>query len=458
MNANNARLQKRLLPRHISLMAMGGAIGTGIFKGSAETVSIAGPGVIFSYVLAGLFLLVVMGAIAEMASAYPNTNIKGFVQKAFGKRASFVMGWMYCFMWLSVCVIEVVVAGSFLQYWLPAIPLWVLSLGCAAFVLGINMMNVKNYGEFEFWFAGIKIVMIMVFIILGACILFGLIPTDKTGYLQNYVNHGGLFPNGWMSIFPALLIVMFSYGGSELIGVTITETKNAEQILPKVIKSFILRIVLFYTLPILIICGLIPWNELSGQASPFVQVLSMVGLQSAAHIMNFILITAVLSAANSGIYGCTRMLHSLATEGEAPKSFSYVSKEGVPVASLLLTAVVLTAGSMVAFIAQDQVFTILMAVPGFVVSLVWTGICSAQLKLRRTYSKEPSFKVWGFPYITGATLVFLFIILTAFVLDGQNRVSIMACLLIFASLIAISFVKFKKGMEIDTTNENKSAV
>ncbi|GHH97124.1 amino acid permease [Neobacillus kokaensis] len=458
MNSNNARLQKRLLPRHISLMAMGGAIGTGIFKGSAETVSIAGPGVIFSYVVAGLFLLVVMGAIAEMASAYPNTNIKGFVGKAFGRRASFVMGWMYCFMWLSVCVIEVVVAGSFLQYWLPDIPLWVLSLGCTAFVLGINLMNVKNYGEFEFWFAGIKIIMIMVFIVLGACILFGIIPTEKASYLQNYTNHGGIFPNGWMSIFPALLIVMFSYGGSELIGVTITETENAEKILPKVIKSFILRIVLFYTLPIVIICGLIPWNQLSGQASPFVQVLSMVGFQGAAHLMNFILITAVLSAANSGIYGSTRMLYSLATEGEAPKSFSYVSKEGVPIASLLLTAIVLTAGSMVAFFAQDQVFTILMAVPGFVVSLVWTGICSAHIKLRPTYTKKPSFKVWGFPYISGATLVFLIIILIAFVLDGQNRVSIITCLFVFASLIAISFVKFKKEMDLDTMNENKSAV
>lgn len=458
MNSNNTRLQKRLLPRHISLMAMGGAIGTGIFKGSAETVSIAGPGVIFSYILAGLFLLVVMGAIVEMASVYPNTNIKGFVQKAFGRRASFVMGWMYCFMWLSVCVIEVVVAGSFLQYWLPAVPLWVLSLACAAFVIGINILNVKNYGEFEFWFAGVKILMIIVFIVLGACILFGIIPSEKSGYLQNYINHGGIFPKGWLSIFPALLIVMFSYGGSELIGITVTETENAESILPKVIKSFILRIVLFYTLPIFIICGLIPWNEISNQASPFVQVLSTVGLHGSAHIMNFILITAVLSAANSGIYGCTRMLHSLATEGEAPKSFAYVSKKGVPTASLLLTAVILTLGSMVAFIAQDQVFRVLMAVPGFVVSLVWTGICSAQLKLRHSYTKKPSFKLWGFPYVTGATLVFLIIILTAFVLDGQNRVSILACLLVLALLITISVIKFKDVVKLDTKSDHKSAI
>jgi AAT family amino acid transporter len=447
----SASLQKKLLPRHISLMAMGGAIGTGIFKGSAETVSLAGPGVIFTYVFAGLLLLVVMGTIAEMAIVYPNTNMKGFVQKAFGKRASFVIGWLYCFMWLAVCVIEIVVAGSFLQYWLPSIPLWELSLGCAALVIGINMMNVKNYGEFEFWFAGIKITMIIVFIILGACILFGIIPSNDSNYLQNFTEHGGFFPKGWMSIFSALLIVMFSYGGSELIGLTVTELKDAERILPKVIKSFVWRIILFYTLPILVICGLIPWNEISHHASPFVQVLSMAGLKGAAHLMNFILITAVLSAANSGIYGCTRMLHSLAVEGEAPKSFSFVSKNGVPVYSLILTAVVLIGGSMIAFVAQDKVFTLLMAVPGFVVSLVWIGICLAQLKLRHSYPINPSFKLWGFPYVTAITSVTLIIITGIFMLNRQNRVSIMACLVVLAVLIAISIFKFKKTDEQVTT-------
>lgn len=444
MDSNGGSLQRRLLPRHISMMAMGGAIGTGIFQGSAETISLAGPGVIFTYIFAGLLLLVVMGAIAEMAIAYPNTNMKGFIQKAFGKRSSFIIGWMYCFMWLSVCVIEVVVAGSFLQYWLPSIPLWVLSLACTALIIGVNMMNVKNYGEFEFWFAGIKITMIILFIILGACILFGIIPSGGSNYLQNFTGHGGFFPNGWMSIFSALLIVMFSYGGSELIGLTVTEAKDAERILPKVIKSYIWRIILFFTLPILVICGLIPWNEITDQSSPFVQVLSMSGFQGSAHIMNFILITAVLSAANSGIYGCTRMLHSLATEGEAPKAFSYVSKNGVPMYSLVLSAVVLVAGSMITYVAQDEAFLLLMAIPGFVVSLVWISICFAQLKLRRSYTKIPSFKVWGFPYVTTFAAIILSIISLSFVFSEQNRISIITCLLVLAALTVISIFKFKR--------------
>ncbi|MCZ8522417.1 MULTISPECIES: amino acid permease [Paenibacillus] len=426
------------------MMAMGGAIGTGIFKGSAETVSLAGPGVVLAYVFAGLLLLVVMGAIAEMAIVYPNTNIKGFIHKAFGIRASFVMGWLYCLLWLAVCVIEVIVGGSFLQYWLPSIPLWILSLGCTAFILGVNLMNVKHYGEFEFWFAGIKIAMIIVFIILGAGILLGIIPSGQTDYWSNFTEHGGFFPGGMASIFSALLIVMFSFGGSELIGVTVTEAKDAERVLPKVIKNFVWRIILFYTLPILVICGLIPWNELSEQSSPFVQVLSIAGLQGAAHFMNFILIIAVLSAANSGIYGCTRMLHSLASEGEAPRAFAYVSDKGVPLYSLGLTAVVLVCGSMIAYVAQDQVFGLLMAFPGFVVSLVWIGICLAQLKLRRSYPVNPSFKLWAFPYITGFTAAALSLISILFVLDEGNRISIIASLVVLAALIAISMAKFKR--------------
>lgn len=437
-------LQKSLLPRHIRLMALGGAIGTGIFKGTSETVSIAGPAVIISYLFAGLLLLVVMSAIAEMAIAYPGLNMKGFIRKAFGTKVSFVIGWLYCFMWLVVCIIEVIAAGSFLQYWFPSMSLWSLSFISAIFIVAINFMNVKRYGEFEFWFAGIKITMIVLFIVLGAGILFGIIPSNDTNYMQNYIQYDGFFPHGWSGVFSALLIVIFSYGGSELIGLTLTETKDAEKVLPKVIKGVIWRIVIFYTLPILIICGLIPWNEIGNQASPFVQVLSTVGFNGSAHIMNFVLITAVLSAANSGIYGCTRMLFSLASEGEAPKLFSHVSKNGVPLYGVILSAVILVGGTFVAYFSPDRVFGYLMAIPGFTVSLVWISICLAQLKLRKTYSTMPHFKVWGFPYITSFTAIALIISCVAFAFSEQNRVSIFVCISILIFLILGAILVDKK--------------
>ncbi|GGF64513.1 putative amino acid permease YvbW [Paenibacillus albidus] len=445
MKSDEGTLQKKLLPRHISFMAMGGVIGTGIFKGSSETIGIAGPGIILSYVFAGLLLLVVMGAIAEMATVYPNRNMKDFIREAFGARLSFIVGWLYCFMWLTVCVIEVLAAGSFLQYWLPEVPLWLLSLGSGALIIGINTMSVDGYGETEFWLAGIKIAMIIVFIVLGGSLIFGLLPSaEAPPFLQNYTAHGGFFPQGWTAIFSGLLVVMFSYGGSELIGLTLTETEDAEKILPKVVKSFILRVMLFYTLPILVICGLIPWNQLNEHTSPFVQVLASTGLKGAAHLMNFILVTAVLSAANSGIYGATRMLHSLASQGEAPQALARTSSRGVPLNSLKLCAAVLLVGSLLAYFAQDGLFRLLMAVPGFVVLLVWISICLAQLKLRRTYPQQPSFKVWGFPYITLLTVGSLTVIAALFLFDDQNRVSIGACLAFLLVLVIWSLLKFRK--------------
>lgn len=444
MAQTEGTLQKKLKPRHISFMAMGGVIGTGIFKGSAETIGLAGPGVILTYIFAGLLLLVVMAAMAEMATVYKNKNMKDFVQEAFGSRVSFVMGWMYCFLWLSVCVIEVIAAGSFLQYWFTEVPLWMLSLACAAFIILVNLLSVGVFGEFEFWLAGIKIAMIIVFIILGAALIFGIIPSDNTPYLQNYSQAGGFLPNGWSSIFSALLVVMFSYGGSELIGLTLTETENADKVMPKIVGNFMLRIILFFTLPILIICGLIPWNELGPDSSPFVQVLASTGLPGAAHIMNFILVTAVLSAANSGIYGASRMLHSMAVGGEAPKALSKTNRSGSPVNTLLVCSVILLGGSMLGLFAQDQLFRVLLAVPGFVVMLVWICIATSQLKLRKRYPVTPTFKVWGFPYVTGLVVLALSVIAVMFIFDEGNRFSISICLGVLAVLIIWSLIRFRK--------------
>ncbi|OZB98273.1 amino acid permease [Paenibacillus sp. XY044] len=438
-------LQKKLKPRHISLMAMGGVIGTGIFKGSAETIGLAGPGVIISYVFAGLLLLVVMGAMAEMATVYPGKNMKDFVREAFGERVSFIMGWMYCFLWLSVCVIEIIAAGSFLQYWFPEVPLWVLSLASAAFIILINLMSVGSFGEFEFWLAGIKIAMIIVFIFLGICLIFGIIPSNNTPYLHNYSAAGGFLPNGWTSIFSALLVVMFSYGGSELIGLTLTETEDSEKVLPKVVRNFILRIILFFTLPILVICGLIPWNQLGPESSPFVQVLTSTGMSGAADLMNFILVTAVLSAANSGIYGASRMLHSMAAAGEASPALARTNRRGIPVNTLILCAVILILGSMLGMFAQDQLFRVLMAVPGFCVLLVWICISLAQIKLRKAYPVKPSFKVWGYPYVTSAVVICLAVIAAMFLFDVQNRLSIGVCITVLIVLIIWSMLRFSRN-------------
>ena len=437
MEKNQHHLQKGLSPRHVQFIALAGMIGTGIFKGSSDTVSLAGPSVAVSYLIGGALLFIVMSALGEMALVHPGLNVQNLIHKAFGSRVSFIIGWLYWINWVIVTVVELLAAGSFLQFWVPQAPLWLLSLLCAAFVVGINLIEVKYYGEFEFWIAGIKIITLIVFILLGALILFGLFPgTSST--LSNYTAHGGFFPNGLHGTFSAFLIVMFSYGGAELIGVTVSETKDSEKVLPRVIKQTVVRVMLFYILPILVICGIIPWNQVSSVESPFVQVFSRTGIPAAAHVMNFVLLTAVLSAANSGIYATSRTLFNMAQSGEAPRAFLKISRKGVPLISILLTSLFILAGVILAYLTPDEVISYLMTIPGFTVVLVWIAICAAELRLRKSYAKLPSFRVKGYPFMVWIALLALAGIFLSFLLGGGNPIGTSVCLAILIVLVVLS--------------------
>jgi AAT family amino acid transporter len=442
-------LKRGLLPRHVRLMAIGGTIGTGIFMGSGETLSLAGPGVIFSYLFAGLLLLVVMSALAELAVVYPSLNIQAMIRKAFGSRFSFIIGWLYWITWVLVASVDILASGNFLQYWFPSVPLWVLSLLMAVCILAINTASVKHYGEVEFWFAGIKIITLILFILLGVSLVFGFFPHGEAPGLTNYTAHGGFLPNGWGGVLSALLIVLFSFGGAELVGMTITETKDVTKVMPKIIRGVIGRIIIFYTLPILVICGMIPWDKVSSHASPFIDVLTATGMQGVAHIMNFVLLTAVLSAANSGVYASSRMLYSLAKEGEAPAPFARLTKKGIPGPALVAGGAALFLGVFAAYLTPDKIFGYLMGIPGFTVMLLWISVCLVQLKLRPHYPVKPTFMLWLYPYTTSVTAGMLFIIFIAFLFNKDNLVSSVFCLCIIGLLFLVSFFKDKSGSEQD---------
>ncbi|MGD8189390.1 amino acid permease [Brevibacillus ginsengisoli] len=431
------QLKTGLLPRHIQMMAIGGMIGTGIFKGSSETISLAGPGVVFAYLLGGLLLFMVMNALAEMASVYPSLDIRKLIQKAFGPKVSFILGWMYWVNWVLVMAVEIVAAGAFLQFWFSSTPLWILSLLVGIGLILINVTNVKNYGEMEFWLAGIKVLSLIVFILLGGYLLF----EPSSGTASSFVNftaHGGFLPHGWGGVFTSLLVVLFSYGGAEMIGITIAETKDATRVLPKVIRSVIWRVALFYILPILIICGLVPWDELGHTNSPFIQVLTSFGLANAAHVMNFIMLTAVVSAANSGMYVTTRLLYSLGTDGQAPKAFTRLTNQGVPIFGLFISCICLFIGALAAYLTPANVFQYLMGIPGFVSLLLWITICLAQLKFRKTHNQLPPFQVRLYPYSIYVTLAILFTILVIILTDPNNMMSSVVCLGVLAILVLLA--------------------
>ncbi len=445
MSENQHELKRGLKPRHVQFIALAGMIGTGIFKGSSDTLNLAGPSVVVAYMIGGLLLFIVMCALGEMATVYPNLNVQTFIHKAFGFRPSFIVGWLYWINWVVVTAVELIAAGSFLQYWFPHVPLWVLSILCAAVIIAINLFEVKNYGEMEFWFASIKILTLVAFIILGALILFGIFPTESSASFSNYTAHGGFFPNGLGGMFGAFLVVVFSYGGAELIGVAATETKDSEKVLPKVIKTTVFRVIIFYVLPILIICGIIPWNQVTGQDSPFVQVFTLSGLSGAASIMNFVLLTAVLSAANSGIYATSRTLYTMARNGEAPKVFSRITSKGIPLNGILVTTLFILAGVFLSYLTPESVIGYLMSIPGFTVLIIWIGICLAQLKLRKHYPKKPTFQVKIFPFTTIFGALTLSVIFISFIFNGNNIIGTTVCLSVLVVLIILSSIVKKRN-------------
>ena len=439
MKKTHQDLNKGLLPRHVQFIALAGMIGTGIFKGSSDTLHIAGPSVIVAYLIGGLLLFIIMAALGELALAHPNHNVQHLVNKAFGFQISFLVGWLYWINWIIVTVVELLAAGSFLQFWLPQTPLWLLSLICAVVIIGINLFQVKYYGELEFWFAGVKILALVVFIVLGFFLLLGVIPSGIHNPMSNYTAHGGFFPHGLGGTFSAFLVVMFSYGGAELIGVAVTETKDAEQVLPKIIKGAVWRVIIFYILPIVIICGIMPWDKVTGKDSPFVQVFSVTGLPGAAHIMNFVLLTAVLSAANSGIYATSRTLFSMAQSGVAPARLAKVSRNGIPIVGIMITSLCILIGVFLAYLTPSEVIGYLMTIPGFTVMIIWMSICAAQLKLRPHYTLQPAFKVKWFPYTTGFALIALIVIFIGFLFNPHNIAGSLVSIATILVLILFSF-------------------
>ncbi|MCQ6278419.1 amino acid permease [Bacillus sp. EB600] len=440
MEKKQQALKRGLLPRHVQFIALAGMIGTGIFKGSSDTLSMAGPSVVVAYLIGGLLLFIVMAALGEMAIVYPNLNVQHLVLKAFGFRTSFIVGWLYWINYVIVTIVELLAAGSFLQFWFPSAPLWLLSFFCAVVIVGINLFQVKYYGETEFWFAGIKIVALVAFIILGALLLAGIVPSPIHNPISNLLGHGGFFPHGIQGTLNAFLVVMFSYGGAELIGVAVTETKDAEKVLPKVIKSTIWRIIIFYIFPILIICGIIPWNQVTGQDSPFVQVFSYAGLPGAANIMNFVLLTAVLSAANSGIYATSRTLYSMAQSGEAPKVLARTSKTGTPIMGIMITSICILIGVFLAYMTPNQVIGYLMSIPGFTIMIIWICICASQVKLRPVYKRRPAFQLKGYPYTNILAMLSLTVIVVAFMFNKDNLIGSIVCLVTVVVLIILSFI------------------
>lgn len=407
---DSSEMKRGLKNRHLQMIALGGAIGTGLFYGSASTIALAGPAVMLSYLIGGVVIFFIMRMLGEMAVDEPvSGSFSYYATKYWGKFPGFLSGWNYWFNYVLVSMAELTAVGIYMQFWYPDMPQWIAALVCLVVITAVNLINVRLYGEFEFWMALVKISAIVLMIVLGLCLLFGSgqpFPDNISNIWQN----GGFMPNGWWGLALSITVVMFSFGGIELIGITAGEAENPDHTIPKAINQVIWRILIFYVGTMAVLMALWPWNKVGMEASPFVQIFSNVGVPAAAHILNFVVLTAAVSVYNSAIYSNSRMLYGLAMKNEAPEFLGKLSKRGVPVNGIFVSSGITLLCVALNYFFPGKVFMVLMSVATIAATISWMTITITHLKFRAkclAEGKATKFKSPFYPVINYICMAFL---------------------------------------------------
>ncbi|MFD3324600.1 amino acid permease [Streptomyces sp. NPDC058701] len=442
-------LKAGLKNRHLSMIAIGGVIGAGLFVGSSGGIAKAGPAILISYALVGAMVVFVMRMLGEMAAASPNSgSFSAYADRALGRWAGFSIGWLYWFFWVVVLAVEATAGAVILESWIPAVPQWAWALIVMAVLTVTNLGSVASYGEFEFWFAGIKVVAIGGFVIVGLLAVFGVLPgSDNPGAgFAHLTDAGGFMPNGWGAILTGVLMVVFSFMGSEIVTLAAGESEDPRRAVTKATNSVIWRIGVFYLGSIFVVITLLPWNDKSIlEKGSYVAALDSIGIAHAGQIMNVIVLTAVLSCLNSGLYTASRMAFSLGERGDAPKAFAKVNKRGVPVAAILGSVVFGFVAVYFNYAFKDTVFNFLLNSSGAVALFVWLVICLTQLRMRKILVREApeklTVKMWLFPYLTYATAAMIVFVLGYMLFDDANRQVVLLSLLVAAVVLAIGVAR-----------------
>ena len=436
-------LNRNLKNRHIQLIALGCAIGTGLFYGSANVIASAGPAVILSYAVGGFFVFLVMRAMGEMSVHTPVSGaFSTFAYKYWGELPGFFSGWNYWFCYVAVSMAEISVVGMYINFWLPDVPHWVTGLIVFILINAINLSQVKVFGEIEFWGAIVKVVAILLMIFFGLLIiLFGIGNGGQPVGFSNLFMHGGFFPNGITGILMSLVAVTFAFGGTELVGITAGEADNPQKNIPKAINLVLLRIIIFYVGAMFVLVSLYNWSEVGRDGSPFVMIFSNLGIPAAAAILNFIVLTATLSAYNSCLYSNARMLFALARQGNAPKFLNNLNRHGVPHRCVFFSSsfVLVVVGLIV--VLPDMVFGYVMSIASLAIIINWLMILYTQLRFRKITGKEKSkellFKMPLFPVSNYITFAYLGMVIVLMAISPATRISIyLAPFWIAAILIA----------------------
>jgi len=421
-------LRRAMRPRHILMISLGGTIGTGLFMGSGYTISQAGPiGALLSYTIGGLIMYLVLLCLAELAVAMPVAgSFQSYASKFISPAAGFTTGWLYWVNWALCIGSEFTISGMLMQRWFPDIPVWIWCIVFALLLTLINALSVKAYGEAEFWFAGIKVAAILFFIIVGCGMVLGLGGKPPIGY-HNYVLPQ-IFPKGGLAVIMTMIAVSFSFQGSELIGIAAGECENPGKSVPRAIKGVTFRIVLFYVFAIAVLAAILPWQKAGLDESPFATVFGMAGIPYAADIMTFVVITSALSAGNSALYGCSRLLWSLSKEGMAPAWLGKLNRFGVPLNGVIFTVALAGLSLLTSVYAADTVYLWLMSSTGMTGVLIWMIIAVCQYNFRKQYLaqggklEDLAFRTPLYPIVPILAFVCNGFVLLSLVVDPSQRV------------------------------------
>ncbi|WP_321877877.1 amino acid permease [Burkholderia cepacia] len=430
---NQSDLKCGLKQRHMTMIALGGVIGAGLFVGSGVVIQQTGPAAILSFLITGGLVVLVMRMLGEMACAMPAVgSFYEYARLAFGnwrgpgKMAGFLTGWMYWYFWVIVVALEAVAGAKLIQFWLPDTPAWIISLALLVVLTLTNLISVGSYGEFEFWFSSIKVGAIIVFLFLGGLYVLGLWPASMhtTSVLPTLLGHGGFMPLGIGPVMSGAVAATGFYFGAEIVTIAAAEAKEPAKAVAKATNSVITRVLVFYVGSVALVVALVPWNS-HQMATPYVSALEVMGLPAAANVMNAIVLTAVLSALNSGLYAASRMLFALTRHGDAPAALAKVNKRGVPVRAILLGTVFGYVSVVMSYVSPDTVFAFLVNSYGTVALFVYVLIAFSQLCLRKRLDPVAASKLrvrmWAYPYLTWVAIVGMVGILVAMAFIPDQR-------------------------------------
>ena len=445
-------LKRDLSNRHVQLIAIGGTIGTGLFLGSGKAIQLAGPSIIFAYLIVGIALFFVMRALGELLlSKAGYQSLTDIVEEYLGPWASFVTGWTYWFCWIMTAMADVIAVGVYVKYWFN-IPQWIPALICVIILLGLNLLTVKLFGELEFWFALIKVITILALIIIGVILLVMGFKTDAGSVtVQNLWNHGGLFPNGVSGFLLSFQMVIFAYVGVELVGVSAAETSNPQKNIPSAINKIPLRILFFYVGALIVLLFINPWMELNAAESPFVKTFSLVGIPLAAGIINFVVLTSAASACNSGMFSTSRILYNLSKNDQGPSKFAKLNKNHVPSNGLFVSTLVISAGALLSKLIPDQAFGIVTTISAICFIWVWSIILICHLRYKKTRPQlhaASAFKAPLTPFINYVVLALFAVILVIMLFSDATRPALLLTPVWFILLFIFYWTRRKKKINL----------